>query len=196
VTPPHQVDPAQCHHSSVRLGSTSPSSAGNPCNSSLRGCTHRCSPRRTPCTRFFCGCAPSLAVVLADVRPTALIAIASLAVVLADRCSTRRIPCTRFFGGCARRCLTRPSHCLHWLLMWLCSQILAPPHSLHLLLSRLCSQMLDPTHCLHWLLMRWCSQMLDPTHSLHLLLSRLCSQMLDPTHSLHWFLMRWCSQML
>jgi hypothetical protein len=31
VTPPHQVAPAQCHHSSVRLARTSPPSVGNLC---------------------------------------------------------------------------------------------------------------------------------------------------------------------
>jgi hypothetical protein len=68
------------------------------------------------------------------------------------------------FGGCARR-----SHCLHTLLLRLCSQMLDPPHCLHTLLWRLCSQMLDPPHCLHTLLWRLCSQMLDPPHCLHTL---------------------------
>ncbi len=85
VTPPHQFAPAHCHHSSVHLESTSPSSAGNPCTCFFGGCARRCSPRRIPCTGFFCGCA--------------------------RRCPTHRNPCNCFFGGCARRCLTQQALC-------------------------------------------------------------------------------------
>ncbi len=45
-------------------------------------------------------------------------------------------------------------HCLHSLLMRLCSQMLAPPHSLHLLFSRMCSQMLPQPYCLQLIVSR------------------------------------------
>jgi hypothetical protein len=90
-----------------------------------------------------------------------------------------------------------PPHCLHPLLLRLCSQMLDPPHSLHSLLMRLCSQMLDLPHCLQLLLLRLCSQMLDPPHSLHWLLWRLCGHFAgSPRHSLHMLLLRLCPQML
>jgi hypothetical protein len=56
-----------------------------------------------------------------------------------------------FFASCPET--------LQMLLMRLCSQqMLEPPHCLHLLLLRLCSQMLDPPHGVHSLLMRLCLQ--------------------------------------
>ena len=46
--------------------------------------------------------------------------------------STRHISCTRFSSGCVCRCSI--PHCLHFLLMRLCSQMPGPSHFLHCLL--------------------------------------------------------------
>jgi hypothetical protein len=75
---------------------TTPASVGNPCNSSSNGYAPRCSTRCIACKRRIFGveladarpaallALASLAAVLADARPAALLALASLAVVLAN----------------------------------------------------------------------------------------------------------------
>jgi hypothetical protein len=72
------------------------------------------------------------------------------------------------------RNICTPPQSLHWLLRWLCSQILMPPQSLQELLSRLCWQMLAPPQSLHRFLSWLCWQMLAPPQSLQMLLSWLC----------------------